>query len=68
MRVVDVLTLDFVIRDLDPLGVSVIGGLLVALLFDSLETLRLTVDVISRYRGDKIPHFLLLVWGKKLTD
>jgi hypothetical protein len=68
MRVVDVLTLDFVIGDLDPLGVCIIGGLLVALLLDSLETLRLTVDVISRYRGDKIPNFLLLVWGKKLTD
>ena len=51
MRVVDVLTLDFVIGDLDPLGVCVIGGLLVALLLDSLETLRLTVDVISGYRG-----------------
>lgn len=48
MRVVDVLTLDFVIGYLDPLGVSVIRGLFVALLLDSLETLRLTLDVISR--------------------
>ena len=51
VRVVDVLTLDLVVGDLDPLGVGIIGGFLVAFLLNSLETLRLTVDVISSYKG-----------------
>ena len=51
MRVVDVLALDLVVGDLHPLGVGVIGGFLIALLLNSLETLRLTVDVISGYMG-----------------
>jgi hypothetical protein len=43
--------LDLVVGDLNPLGVGVIGGFLVAFLLNSLETLRLTVDVISSFKG-----------------
>jgi hypothetical protein len=67
VRVVDVLALDLVVGDLNPLGVGIIGGFLIALLLNSLETLRLTVDVISGYRG-LVNVCLLFVCGKKLID